>query len=203
LCQAVLAAGCADSASDEEIGAVRRAVDEVSFVLRGHHGHERDFVDQLIAQHAPGLRARVEAAHEASDAALDVIEALVTRLVAESAAGRNSLLHRLYLELAAFAATYLEHLDTEERDVMPALNAAMSRDELMRLTDALRGSIPPPEMCRFMQSMLPAMNVSERADMLGGMSQAPPEIWELFRGEAVKVLSPDAYRAATRGIDVA
>lgn len=203
LFRAVIAAGCADAGSDEEIGTVRRAVDDVLFVLRGHHGHERDFVDELIVRHAPELHSEVEAGHGASDAALDAIEALVGRVAAAPAAGRNPLLHRLYLDLASLAATYLEHLDVEERRVVPALNAAMTRAELMQLTDVLRGSIPPVEMCRYMQSMLPAMNVAERADMLAGMSQAPAEIWDLFRSAAVEALSPDEYASVARRIGVA
>ena len=202
LCRAVMAAGCADATSEDDIDGVRRAVDDVSFVLRGHHGHERDFVDELVDRHAPELRAEVEAGHEASDAALDDVEALLGRVAAEPAAGRNPMLHRLYLDLALLTATYLVHLDLEERRVMPALNAAMSRDELVQLTDELRGSVPPPEMCRFMQSMLPAMNVAERADMLGGMSQAPPEVWDQFRNAAAEALSADDYDAVARRIGI-
>jgi hypothetical protein len=191
------------AACDADIDAVRRAVDEVSFVLRGHHGHERDFVDALITRHAPECHPEVEAGHEASDTGLDAIEALVRRVVAEPAAHRNPLLHRLYLELAALTALYLDHLDVEERRVMPALNAAVPREELMRLTETLRASIPPPEMCRFMQSMLPAMNLTERAEMLGGMSQAPAEIWDLFRAAAMDALSPDDYEAVANRIGLA
>lgn len=198
--RAVMAAGCADAGSDDEIDSVRRAINEMLFVLRGHHDHERDFVDELITLHAPAVRREVEAGHEASESALDDIEALIGRVAAEPAAQRNPLLHRLYLDLASFAAMYLEHLDVEERRVTPALNAAMPRDELMQLTDALRGSVPPVQMCRYMQSMLPAMNLAERADMLGGMSQAPAEIWDLFAGAAVEALSPDEYAAVARRI---
>lgn len=165
LSRAVTAAGSADAASDGEIDDVRAAVDEVSFVLRGHHHHERDFVDELVARHAPALSAQVDAGHHATESALDDVEALAGRVVDE-----------------------------------PALSAAMSREELVQLTEELRGSVPPPEMCRFMQSMLPAMNFAERTDMLGGMSQAPPEIWDQFRGAAEQALTPDEYAAVTQRI---
>jgi hemerythrin-like domain-containing protein len=199
LCRAVMVAGAADATSDTEMTTVRRAIDEVSFVLRGHHGHERDFLDELVITHAPTLRHDVETAHVASDAALDAIEELADRVLMTPATDRNPVLHRLYLDLAAFTAIYLDHLDVEERRIMPALNEAMSREELIELTETLRGSIPPPEMCRFMQSMLPSMNLSERVDMLGGMSHAPPEIWQLFRDAAITALPPDEFDAvATR-----
>lgn len=202
LCRAVITAGCADAASDEEVDGVRRAVDEVVFVLRGHHDHERDFVDELIARHAPAVRPEVEAGHQASDAALAAVEALVDMVVVAPSDERNPLLHRLYLDLATLAAAYLEHLDVEERRVMPLLAEAVTREELMELTDQLRGSIPPPEMCRYMQSMLPAMNLAERADMLGGMSQAPAEIWDQFRAAAVGALPAKEYDAVARRVSI-
>lgn len=200
LCQAIMVAGSADARSDEAVEAVQKAVEEVVFVLRGHHDHERDFVDGLISRYGPEQRDEVEAAHTASDEALDRVESLMVRVIAEPAATRNPLLHRLYLDLSALAADYFAHLDFEERRVMPVLNAAMSRTELVELTDILRSSVEPTEMCRFMQSMLPSMNVLERSDMLTGMAHAPPEIWALFRSAALDALSTEEFEAATRTV---
>lgn len=197
LCRAIMVTGSADAGSDEAMGEVRDAVDEVVFVLRGHHGHEHDFVDELIVRHASELQGEVEAAHASSDEGLDRIVSLTDLVVAEPAAGRNPLLHRLHLDLSTFAAEYFVHLDLEERRVMPLLNAAMTNAELMQVTEALRSSIEPSEMGRFMQTMLPSMNLLERSDMLAGMSHAPPEIWDLFRSAARRALSTDEYSAAT------
>jgi len=97
-------------------------------------------------------------------------------------------------------AAYFVHLDVEERSVGPAFNAARSREELMTVTETLRGSVPPLEMCRYMQSMLPAKNVAERVDMLGGMSQAPPEVWDLFRVATAEALGADDYDAVVSRI---
>lgn len=197
LCRAMMVAGSADAASDESMDAVQGAVNEVLFVLRGHHDHEREFVDDLVALHAPGLRDEIEVAHLATDEALDRIEELTAGVIAAPVAGRNPLLHRLYLDLSILAAGYLLHLDAEERLVMPALNAAMSKEELMELTEVLRASVVPTDMCRFMQSMLPSMNNLERTDMLTGMSHAPPEIWAQFRSAANQALSTGDFDAAT------
>ena len=79
----------------------------------------------------------------------------------------------------------------------------MSKEELMELTEVLRSSVEPPEMCRFMQSMLPSMNALERTDMLTGMSHAPPEVWDLFRSAAAQALSSDEFDAATSQVSSA
>ncbi|RLE21910.1 MAG: hypothetical protein DRJ50_08495, partial [Actinobacteria bacterium] len=53
----------------------------------------------------------------------------------------------------------------------------------------IRGSVPPPDMCVFLNYMLPAMNPDERVAMLGGMKMgAPPEIFKMFWGAAADCL---------------
>lgn len=68
--------------------------------------------------------------------------------------------------------------------------------QLAAVTDAIRGSVPPDEMCTFIRYMVPSMNLPERVDMLGGMhAGAPPEIFEQFRAAAEACLPAPAYRA--------
>ena len=79
---------------------------------------------------------------------------------------------------------------------MPMLNGAMSNAELAAVTDQIRMSVPPPEMCVFIRYMVPSMHVAERIDMLGGMhAGAPPEIFEMFRAAAEGCLPAAEYRA--------
>ena len=128
--------------------------------------------------------------------ALLALAAAADALTATPADERWVPLRDFYLALAAFTAEYLEHLAFEEQQVMPALNAAMSDDELAEVTGVIRGSVPPDDMCVFIRYMAPAMNHSERVDMLGGMhAGAPPEIFELFRAAAEGCLAPEDYRA--------
>lgn len=193
-------AGATDPA---DAAAVQALVDEwraVSFVLDGHHGHEDEHLDPLVRQHAAPLRDELEAGHARSDAAFAGIEAQVAAVSATSSADRPGLLLDLHLDLADATADYLGHLRFEEARVMPALNAAMGDDELEAVTNAIRGSVPPDDMCTFIRYMVPAMNLDERVDMLGGMyAGAPPEIFDMFRGAAEACLPADEFRAlATR-----
>ena len=57
---------------------------------------------------------------------------------------------------------------------MPALEAAVGVDAVLAIHDAIVGSIPPPEMARSLAIMLPAMNVDDRTEMLGGMQGRLP-----------------------------
>ena len=61
-------------------------------------------------------------------------------------------------------------------------------------------SFAPPVMARFMMVMLPAMNIDERVDMLGGMSMAPPPVWDIFRGAVLAALTPAQYAVVAQRI---
>ena len=104
--------------------------------------------------------------------------------------------HHLYVELASFTGTYLEHQDTEERLVMPALEAAIGVDTVAEINGRIIGSIPPDEMAAGLAVMLPAMNIEDRVEMLGGMQAgAPAEVFAGVWGLAGTVLTAPDYSA--------
>jgi hypothetical protein len=193
------AGATAPSDDDSRLQALLDEWRDVRFVLEGHHQHEDRFCDPLIRDHAPQLRDALEAAHRESDAAIARIEALAAALPASHGADRQVRLQGLHLALADFTADYLRHLRYEESEVMPALNRAMSNAALEAVTNDIRMSVPPPEMCVFIRYMVPSMNFDERLDMLGGMHKgAPPEIFEMFRAAAEGCLPPAEYQAVAR-----
>jgi hypothetical protein len=107
--------------------------------------------------------------------------------------------HRLYLALGAFTSDYLEHQDVEERVVMPALEAAVGVEETIAIHQAILGAIPPDEMARALALMIPAMNLDDRAEMLGAMrGDAPAEVFEGVWGLAGSVLDPADHSALAR-----
>jgi hypothetical protein len=110
---------------------------------------------------------------------------------------------RIYIELASFTSVYLAHQDFEERQVMPALERAVGVDEVFALNQTIVESIPPDEMMRTLPLMLTAMNIDDRAEVLGGMQAgAPPEVfagvWSLTRS----VLTPGDLRDLGRRLGI-
>jgi hypothetical protein len=184
------------AACDDEIvrAEIADRVHALVALLHSHHGHEDGFIKPLLDTHAPDLGAIVDAGHEEIDHDLAEIELRVDRLCSGDdvdgiAAGLD-----LYRYLASFASKYLAHMEFEEGFVMGALRDAMSIGELFEVDMALRAAVPPPTMCAFIAVMLPAMNLEERTNMLGGMKAgAPPEIFELFRAAAEAALTPSDY----------
>jgi hypothetical protein len=164
-------------------------------LLHLHHHHEDAYVQPLVVQHAPGLAVIVESQHGDVDAAMEHLRVLGDRLAGATGADRSVVAHRLYLDLTEITGIYLAHQLVEENAVMPALRAAVPTDELLALDLSIRMSIPPDVMAGVMAFMLPAMNVDERTDMIGGMSMAPPEVFAGLRATAESVLPTDDWNA--------
>ena len=79
---------------------------------------------------------------------------------------------------------------------MPALAAVMDVEEIVAVDQAIVASIPPDEMASALGVMLPAMNIDDRAEMLGGMqAEAPPEVFAGVWALAGSVLSPADHAA--------
>ena len=80
--------------------------------------------------------------------------------------------------------------------VSPALEQAIGVDAVAGIHLQIVSSIPPDEMARSLAFMLPAMNLDDRAELLGGRRMAaPPEAFAAVTGLARSVLAPNDYAA--------
>ena len=175
-------------------GRIRSAVD----LLVSHAEHEDRAVQPAIELHLPVYAETIASDHVAIEGRMDTLVEMADAAV--EAVDTYAAVHRLYLELGSFTANYLEHQDFEERVVMPALDLAIGVPAVAEIHGAIIGSIPPDEMAQSLALMLPAMNVDNRTELLGGMkANAPAEVFEGVWGLAASVLSePDHRAVATR-----
>ena len=197
---ATLNVGSLDVTDLDAVVDVAQQCAELIELLELHHHHEDGFVQALSRAHAPDLAIVVETQHLTVEDGMATLRVLVAALVDAAPADRQVVAHRLYLELTRFTAAYLEHQLCEEQRVMPALCRAVAGSELEALHTELKQSIAPDVMARFMMVMLPAMNIDERVDMLGGMSMAPPPVWDIFRGAAEAALTPVQFAVVAERI---
>ena len=183
-------AGRADPSSATDRTALAAHVDSVVAYLVSHAEHEDAAVQPTIEAHLPDLAERIASDHERLEVRMESL-----RTLAADAAGRFDL-HRVYLELASFTSTYLAHQDLEERVVMPALESAVGVDAVLAIHGAIIASLSPDEMMRSLALMLPAINVDDRTELLGGMrANAPAPVFEAVWRLAGSVL-PVADHAA-------
>jgi len=194
-------AGTTDPGADDDRVALAERVARLVRLLVSHAEHEDAHMQDLIVRHVPLLGQRVEAEHVALDARMLGLGTLANAAAdARTGAPARGRLHDLYLELASFTSAYLDHIDMEERQIMPALCSVMPVPALLDVHQAIVGSIPPPEMAESLALMLPAQNVDDRTELLGGMQAgAPPEVFAGVVGLARSVLAARDFDAvATR-----
>jgi len=197
------AAGSLDPADRAGRADLARHVQSVVEMLVGHAEHEDAVVQPVLETYLPALAEQIAIDHPMLEARIAEIGDLAGRVVDAPEAAARADVHRIYLELASFTSAYLAHQETEERDVMPALEAAVGVDRVVVLHRAIVGSIPPDEMAKGLSVMLPAMNVDDRTELLGGMQAGAPSavfagVWSL----AKSVLAPADVSALARRLGI-
>ncbi len=192
-------AGSVDPSLRHERAALRDHLASVVDLLVTHAEHEDGHIQPAIERHVPDLAARVIADHEVLESRLESLADQSADLV-DSTGDARWQMHRLYVDLASFTSAYLIHQDLEERHIMPALDVAIGFEATLDIHQAIVGSIPPDQMATSLAVMLPAMNVDDRAELLGGMREgAPAEVFDGVWSLTTSVLEPaDVTSLATR-----
>lgn len=193
------ATGSADPADDETLRTLAARQHALAVLLEQHAAHEDEHVQPLVERHARDLADVVARDHDALERHMARILSLAERAVDAPSGARRLAVHRWYLALASFASEYLAHQAFEELELAPTLAAAIGTDGLAATHHAIVSSIPPDEMAAGLAVMLPAMNLDDRAEMLGGMREgAPPEVFAGVSALASSVLTASDYEALTR-----
>jgi hypothetical protein len=190
-----LQAGSLDAADRIGREALCGHVGAVMDLLVEHAEHEDAHVQPALARHLPKLAARISFDHVTLERRIVALRELGYAAVDATGPEQRQALHRLYLELASFTGAYLEHQDVEERHVMPALEAAIGFDAVLAINDAIVKSIPPEKMAASLAVMLPALNIDDQTELLGGMQAgAPAEVFAGVWGLVGSVLPATEHR---------
>lgn len=192
-------AGSIDPSDRTSRSALAQRVSSLASLLESHAEHEDGFFQPVIEVHQPRLAEIVATDHARFEVRFrDITE--MALLLGDGPRDARFVTQQLYLELASFTGAYLQHQDLEERVVNPTIEAAIGADTLREIDASLVASIPPHEMADALAVMLPAMNVDDRSELLGGIQAgAPAEVFAGIWGLAGSVLTPaDLTAVATR-----
>jgi hypothetical protein len=187
-------AGSLDAADTAACAALAEHVRSVAWLLTKHAEHEDGWIDPILAEHHADLAASIRADHHVLEERIAAFTDLA------STVGDRDAGDELYLELASFTGAYLAHQDVEERVVQPALLASIGIEAGWALHGSIVAGIAPEEMARSLAVMLPAMNIEDRTELLGGVRSGAPEpvfqgVWSLAQSV---LTAPDAAAVATR-----
>lgn len=196
-------AGRVDPANHVGRLALAAQVRSVVDLLVSHAEHEDTHVQPAIEAHIPDLAELIEGDHHVLDERTGVLVEMADGAAEAPRDEQRARLHHLYLELCSFSGAYLQHQSFEERVVMPALEEAIGVPAVADIHRSIVGSIPPEEMSSSLALMLPAMNIDDRSEMLGGMREGAPaeafaEVWSL----AGSVLDSADRTALARRLDL-
>lgn len=191
-------AGRLDPSDDCGVAALADEVRTMVQFLVEHAQHEDGSIQPALELHAPNIAAQVADDHHILEARMDLLVEVAD--AARTTDARRPLVHELYIELAAFTGTYLLHQDFEERQVGQAIESAVGIDGVLAIHGAIIGNMPPQQLVAGLALMLPAMNVDDRTDLLGGMrATAPAEAFNGVWSLAKSVLTPnDSHAVAVR-----
>lgn len=157
-------------------------------LLIEHADHEDGHIQPVLEQQLPSLAERVEDDHHRLETRIQLLAEQALDLV-DVAGNPRWRAHQLYVELAGFTSSYLAHQDLEERVIMPSLEEIIGAEAGLALHQAIVDSMPPEDLARGLAVMLPAMNIEDRTEMLGGIrAGAPAEVFAGVWGLASSVL---------------
>jgi hypothetical protein len=199
-------AGALDASDRAACVDLARHVHTVVDLLVTHAEHEDTAIQPAIEAHLPDLAPGIESDHVALEQRIAAIDELTAAAVDVAGAGGASRedARRIYLELASFTSAYLVHQDHEERVVMPALEHAIGVEAVVEIHEAIIASIPPAELATSLALMLPAMNIDDRSDLLGGMREhAPAEAFAAVWALTGSILGSTDRAAVARRIGIA
>ncbi len=169
--------GSLELADDAERHDLGRHLHSTIALLESHAHHEDDAIHPVLVEDHGDLVERLDDDHARFDAHLTAFAEVADGLL--RAPVDRPARQALYLELSAFTAAYLDHIDFEERIVMPALEDTIGPGGVEAVLGQIIGSIPPDMMTASLTVMLPALDLDDRADLLGGMrASAPPEAFD-------------------------
>jgi hypothetical protein len=167
--------------------------------LAFHAEHEDGVLDEPIRLVLPEQAEAIARDHVALEERMADLVTLADLVFDCERGDARAAVHALYLDLASFVSAYLAHQDVEERVVMPALEAAYGVPRLLELHARILADISPEDMGWSLSVMIPAMNVDDRTEMLGGMrAEAPAEVFAGVWALVTAVLPADDVAAGRR-----
>ena len=174
LFDAVGAVGRTDFGRESELPATLATVRRMIRLTRKHAEHEDRDIHPILHRLAPELAAELESGHDRFDGTDREIESFLARIEVAPAAERVSLGRRVHEMLGALVAEHLKHMALEESRGNRVLWAHLSDIELLAVQDRAMASIGPEEMAEWVELMIPAGNLGERAGLVAALRAAVP-----------------------------
>ncbi len=138
---------------------------EEGVIFPASAGFAKELVNRLIQEHHEFTRREVEIGRTARHS----LELSSPEERIAAGVRINQMANELF-------AAYITHLNREETELVPLLQANITDAEQGAMRGKIIGMFPPDRLMALLNWMLPAMNVNELSDLLGAVKKgAPPQ----------------------------
>ena len=157
-----------DFRSDIQLATLAEKVSDLSELMNGHAEHEDKTIHQLLRNKGSQVQAHIEDDHRAhSHIFTDLQRKLENIKKASSSDQRLALGYDFYLSFREFEAKNLEHINEEERIIMPELQRLYTDEELRQGIDfKIYQSMTAEQMFHMLKVLFPQYNVDDKLAFL-------------------------------------
>lgn len=168
----------------------------------GHLDSEETKIHPAVAARDPAALAEAEEDHADHARAFDELEALCRAIEDATPDQAPGIGERLYLRYARFLADDLHHMAEEETQLLGALHALFTDEELQGIEGSIVSALSWNRLCGYMGLIVGALCHRERVGMLSAMRASMPfEVFSALVAEAVRpALSPEDWARLVSGI---
>jgi len=161
------------------------ATDEETQIFPASAKVGSQLIAQLIEEHHELTRREVALAKSARDLlAMDSPERRVEAGV------------RLNQEANELFGVYIVHMNREETELVPLMREHFSNEQMAAMRGAIIGQLPPDRFMAILGWMLPALNVGELTEFLGGVRRgAPPQVFQAMTNVCAAKVEPTRWKA--------
>jgi hypothetical protein len=195
----LVAIGAADASDKAETLRLIARIEDHLTMCNAHLHDENSVLHVALDARRPGASAHAAEDHDDHLHSFAEMRSLLERIAVAADDERAVLLTGLYRRFALFVAHDLEHMDHEERVLLPDLQDAFSDAELQELEGRIVAQIAHSHMVLFLDAMLDGLPKAESAGMLAGMKAGmPPAAYaELMTGVEARRTTHQLPAAAT------
>lgn len=196
--------GRTDFRRADELAGTFATVRRTIRLTREHAEHEDREIHPILHRLAPEVAADLEAGHDRFDGVDMEVEKLLARMEGANTTSdeRVSLGRKLHDLLGPLVADHLLHMAMEEARANRLLWAHLNDDELLAIQDRILATIPPHEVSEWLELLIVAGNLTERAALLAGLrASVPTDVFEGLTRAARARVGEDMWAEILRAAD--
>lgn len=201
MCNTLTSVASMDGGDQHEVDATLAQVRTLASFCQSHLEHENEYLHTALEARRPGSSSVTVGDHEHHEWAITQLGSLIEAVEKTSGAERDDAINQLRGYLAIFVAENLTHMNVEETENIAVLWATYTDAELRGIEQALIASLPPEETAIGMRWMIPALNHSERTELLRNVqAHAPAPAFEGMLAIARNNLSTQDWNKLVRAL---